>query len=101
MAAVDNDANRPSSIIVGQNGAGGRKLAEAAGATCERKWFGTATACRGECPEGWTEIKRQSVCPDSSCNSIFLWIPCGECDGADFGMPCDAFSKKALCERCQ
>ena len=59
-----------------------------------------ATSCAGECPAGWREIKRASVCPDSSCNSVFLWINCGSCDGAYFGYPCDAFSQKALCERC-
>jgi hypothetical protein len=59
-----------------------------------------STACRGECPQGWKEIKRASVCPNSSCNSVALWIDCGSCDGAYFGYPCDAFSKKALCERC-
>lgn len=89
-------------LVVG----GARRLSQqqdgatTAGTTCERQWFGTATACRGECPEGWREIKRASVCPNSSCNSVFLWINCGECDGAYFGYPCDAFSKKALCERC-
>jgi hypothetical protein len=95
---ADADSHRPSSVIL--MGKGGRKLSQTAGLTCERQWFGTSPACRGECPEGWTEIKRAGVCGNNFwCNSIF-YGDCGDCDGAYFGHACDAFSQKALCERC-
>lgn len=95
---AEADSHRTSSVVV--MGKGGRKLAQTAGLTCERAWFGTSPACRGECPQGWTEIKRATTCGNNFwCNSIF-YGDCGECDGAEFGHACDAFSTKALCERC-
>ena len=46
-----------------------------------------APYCLGECPPGWTLIKRRLDCPD--------W----DCDGAYFGRTC-VYGAKALCERC-
>ena len=46
--------------------------------------------CKGECPPGWNQLKRQYDCPTST----------RMCDGAYFGKKCGLTGEKALCERC-
>ena len=93
-AAAPALTKRPAAVA-----ANGRRLMQAAPATWEYAYFGTAPACEGECDEGWEEVARGCPSTRCSCHVEGVVLYCRDnVYNVDYGAGC-VTGDKALCRR--